>query len=117
MHEYPVTSEISYNDISDHFPAFNFYSMERNKRGKYTTVYRQKASSENINKWNRKLQNLNWEEVYTENDPCSAYGTFLNIIESRIQECLPLKKMINVVKHTKVIGYQKEFWYLADKNN
>ena len=27
MHEYPVTSGILYNDISDHFPVFNFYSM------------------------------------------------------------------------------------------
>ena len=40
MHEYPVTSGILYNDISDHFPVFNFYSMERSKREKYTTVYR-----------------------------------------------------------------------------
>ena len=54
MHEYPVTSGMLYNDISDHFPVFNFYSMERSKREKYTTVYRQKASSENINKLNIK---------------------------------------------------------------
>ena len=39
MHEYPVTSGILYNDISDHFPVFNFYSMERSKGEKYTTVY------------------------------------------------------------------------------
>ena len=93
MHEYPVTSRILYNDISDHFPVFNFYSMERSKREKYTTVYRQKASSENINKLNIKIQNLNWDEVYTDNDPCTAYDTFLNILESQIEECLPLKKI------------------------
>ena len=33
MHEYPVTSGILYNDISDHFPVFNFYSMEISKGG------------------------------------------------------------------------------------
>ncbi len=93
MHEYPVTSGILFKDISDHFPVFNFYSMERNKRGKYTTVHRLKASSENINKLNIKIQNLNWEEVYTDNDPCTAYDTFLNILESQIEECLPLKKI------------------------
>ena len=93
MHEYPVTSGILYNDISDHFPVFNFYSMERSKRVKYTTVYRRKASSENINKLNIKIQNLNWDEVYTDSDPCTAYGTFLNILESQIKECLPLKKL------------------------
>ena len=64
IHEYPVTSGILYNEISDHFPVFNFYSMERSKREKYTTVYRRKASSDNIKKLNIKLQNLNWEEVY-----------------------------------------------------
>ena len=63
MHEYPVTSGILYNDISDHFPVFNLYSMERSKREKFTTVYRRKASSENMNKLNIKIQNLNWEEV------------------------------------------------------
>ena len=52
MHEYPATSGICCNDISDHFPVFNFNSMERSKREKYTTVYRRKASSENINKLN-----------------------------------------------------------------
>ena len=93
MHEYPVTSGILYNDISDHFPVFNFYSMERSKREKYTTVYRRKASSENINKLNIKIQNLNWDEGYTDSDPCTAYDTFLNILESQIKECLPLKKI------------------------
>ena len=81
MHEYPVTSGILYNDISDHFPVFNFYSMERSKRGKYTTLYRRKASSENVDKLNIKIQNFNWDEVYTDNDPDTAYDTFLNILE------------------------------------
>ena len=93
MREYPVKSGILYNNISDHFPDFNFYSMEISKREKYTTVYRRKASSDNINTLNIKLENLNWEEVYTDNDPCTAYDTFLNILESQIKECLPLKKI------------------------
>ena len=93
IHEYPVTSGILYNDISDHFPVFNFYSMERSKREKYTTVYRRKASSENINKLNIKIQNLKWDEMYTDSDPCTAYDTFLNIFESQIKECLPQKKI------------------------
>ena len=67
--------------------------MERSKLEKYTTVYRRKASSENINKLNIKIQNLNWDEVYTDSDPCTAYDTFLNILESQIKECLPLKKI------------------------
>ena len=102
MYEYPVTSGILYNDISDHFPVFNFYSMERSKLEKYTTVHRLKASSENINKLNIKIQNLNWEEVYTDNDPCTAYDTFLNILESQIKECLPLKKI-------KIKAYKSEW--------
>ena len=38
MHEYPVTSGILYNDISDHFPVFNLYSMERSK-GENTRLF------------------------------------------------------------------------------
>ena len=49
------------------------------------TVYRRKASSENINKLNIKIQNFNWDEVYTDNDPCPAYDTFLNILESKLR--------------------------------
>ena len=67
--------------------------MERSKGEKYTTVYRRKTSSENINKLNIKIQKFNWDEVYTDNDPCTAYDTFLNILESQIKECLPLKKI------------------------
>ena len=81
--------------------------MERRKReNTQLAVYRRKASSENINTLNIKIQNLNWDELYTDNDPCTAYDTFLNILESQIEECLPLKKI--QLKHTKVIGYQKE---------
>ena len=31
--------------------------------------------------------------MYTDSDPCTAYDTFLNILESQIKECLPLKKI------------------------
>ena len=31
--------------------------------------------------------------MYTDNDPCTAYDTFLNILESQIKKCLPLKKV------------------------
>ena len=41
-------------------------------------------------------RNLNWDEVYTDSDPCTAYDTFLNILESqccnldhRRPHCLP----------------------------
>ena len=67
--------------------------LEEGVTGKILKFADDTKFSENINKLNIKIQNLNWDEVYTDNDPCTAYDTFLNILESQIEECLPLKKL------------------------
>ena len=38
-------------------------------------------------------QNANWDDVFVDENPDSAYDTFLSILTSLINKCLPLKKV------------------------
>ena len=46
----------------------------------------------NIEKLNTELKNANWDDVFVDENPDSAYDTFLSILTSLINKCLPLKK-------------------------
>ena len=50
------------------------------------------ASSANISKLKTQLQTSNWEEVYKDQNPCTSYDSFLEILNTQMNECLPLKK-------------------------
>ena len=39
------------------------------------------------------LKNANWDDVFGDENPYSAYDTFLSIMTSLINKCLPLKKV------------------------
>ena len=47
----------------------------------------------NIEKLNTELKNANWDDVFVDENPDSAYDTFLTILTSLINKCLPLKKV------------------------
>ena len=47
----------------------------------------------NIEKLNTELKNANWDDVFVDENPDSAYDTFLSILTSLINKCLPLKKV------------------------
>ena len=47
----------------------------------------------NIEKLNTELKNANWDDVFVDENPDSAYDTFLSILTSWINKCLPLKKV------------------------
>ena len=47
----------------------------------------------NIEKLNTELKNANWDDVFLDENPDSAYDTFLSILTSLINKCLPLKKV------------------------
>ena len=92
IHEYSIKSGILYNDISDHFPIFTFYELGVKRENEYKIVYKCMASSANISKLKTQLQTSNWEEVYKDQNPCTSYDTFLEILNTQINECLPWKK-------------------------
>ena len=39
------------------------------------------------------MKNANWDDVFVGENPDSAYDTFLSILTSLINKCLPLKKV------------------------
>ena len=49
-------------------------------------------TANNIEKLNTELKNANWDDVFVDENPDSAYDTFLSILTSLINKCLPLQK-------------------------
>ena len=47
----------------------------------------------NIENLNSELQIANWDVAFVDENPDSAYDTFLSILTSLINKCLPLKKV------------------------
>ena len=54
-------------------------------------------TAKNIEKLNTELKNANWDDVIIDENPDSAYDTFLSILKPLINKCLPLEK--NQTKH------------------
>ena len=50
-------------------------------------------TAKNIEKLNIELKNTKWDDVFIDENPDSAYDTFLSILTSLINKCLPLKKV------------------------
>ena len=82
-----------YNDISDHFPVFNLIQINSKITKKYAYIFKRMSTAKNIEKLNSELKNANWDDVFVDENPDSAYGTFLSILTSLINKCLPLKKV------------------------
>ena len=93
IHEYPIKSGILYDDISDHFPIFNFYNIGLTYYPKNKYIFKRANNANNIAKLNAKLKNANCEEVYNDTNPNSSYDTFIGLLNSHINECLPWKKI------------------------
>ena len=49
-------------------------------------------TAKNIEKLNSELKNANWDDVFVDENPDSAYDTFLSILTSLINKCLPNDK-------------------------
>ena len=50
-------------------------------------------TAKNIEKLNTELKNANWDDVIIDENPDSAYDTFLSILKLLINKCLPLEKI------------------------
>ena len=91
---YCINSGVLYNDISDHSPVFNLLQINSKITKKYAYIFRRMNTANNIEKLNTELNNANWEDdVFVDENPDSAYDTFLSILTSLINKCLPLKKV------------------------
>ena len=90
---YCIKSGVLYNDISDHFPVFNLIQINSKITKKYAYIFKRMNTANNIEKLNSELKNANWDDVFVDENPDSAYDTFLSILTSLINKCLPLKKV------------------------
>ena len=90
---YCITSGVLYNDISDHFPVCNLLQINSKITKKFAYIFRRMNTAKNIEKLNSELKNANWDDVFVDENPDSAYDTFLIILTSLINKCLPLKKV------------------------
>ena len=55
-------------------------------------IFKRMNTAQNIEKLNSELKNANWDDVFGDENPDSAYDTFLSILTSLINKCLPLIK-------------------------
>ena len=89
---YCMKSGVLYNDISDHFPVSNLLHIDSKITKKYEYIFKRTNTAKNIEKLNIELKNEKWDDVFIDENPDSAYDTFLSILTSLINKCLPLKK-------------------------
>ena len=79
---YCIKSGVLYNDISDHFPVFNLLQINSKNTKKYAYIFRRMNTANNIEKLNTELKNANWDDVFVDENPDTAYDTFLSILTS-----------------------------------
>ena len=89
---YCIKSGVLYNDISDNFPVFNVLKIYSKTTIKYEYIFKRMNTVKHIEKLNTELKNANWDDVFIDENPDSAYDTFLSILTQLINKCLPLKK-------------------------
>ena len=73
---YCIKSGVLYNDISDHFPVFNLLQINSKNTKKYAYIFRRMNTANNIEKLNTELKNANWDDVFVDENPDTAYDTF-----------------------------------------
>ena len=83
---------ILYTDISDHFPVFYICSKSYiNKRDQYTN--KRLFSSENVEKFNTKLQQIDWNVVVSSDNCQEAFSFFHKNFITLYEECFPVTRI------------------------
>ena len=77
---------VLYDDISDHFPVSNLLQIDSKTTKKYEYIVKRTNTAKNIEKLNIELKNAKWDEVFVDENPNSAYDTFLSILTSLINK-------------------------------
>ena len=80
-------------DIVQTCASFNLLQIDYKITEKYEYIFKRTNIAKNIEKLNIELKNSKWDDVFIDENPDSAYDTFLSILTSLINKCLPLKKV------------------------
>ena len=86
-------------DISDHSPGpqhlpnfVTHYEHSKNNEESKPCVFFRDKNEENESKFRDSLRNIDWQNIYNENDANIAYNSFLNKYFDIYNSCFPLKK-------------------------
>ena len=112
-----MKSGVLYNDISDHFPVVNLLQIDSKITKKYEYIFTRTNTAKNIEKLNIELKNAKWDDVFIDENPDSAYDTFLSILASLINKCLPLKKVKGKITDNSEWLTKGILIYCVQKNN
>ena len=95
-----VFTGILYTDISDHFPLFYIdYSNQSVTSKKH--IKRRMYSQANMLSFSDKIRDHDWTNVYSQNDPQTAYTCFFNDYRHMYDESFPSKTLIQGYKTRK----------------
>ena len=94
-----MLSRLLFTDISDHFPGAqhlpNFvihYEHSKNNEESKPFVFFRDKNKENESKFRDSLRNIDWQNIYNENDANITYNSFLNKYFDIYNSCFSLKK-------------------------
>ena len=95
-----MLSRLLFTDISDHFPGAqhlpNFvihYEHSKNNEESKPFVFFRDKNKENESKFRDSLRNIDWQNIYNENDANITYNSFLNKYFDIYNSCFLLKKV------------------------
>ena len=81
------------NDISDHLPVFLLVHLEQSKTlPNYRWISYREINPRNTAKFKDELNNINWFDLPSFNDPVQAYVRFLEKFTILCNKCFPLKR-------------------------
>jgi hypothetical protein len=87
---YNTINGILHTDISDHFPIFTL-CLDTETKDVMSTNKSRDFSHKNMNMWDKKVKEFNWNHILSISDCQSAFSYFHANIIAMFNECFPIK--------------------------
>ena len=88
-------SRIILSDISDHYPISMHVPIKCSKKGHY---FRRKITDDNLRRLQQGLIEVDWSYIYETEDINLGFDYFMDVINSKLNEYIPLHKYTNDYK-------------------
>lgn len=85
-------------NLSDHISQLLIIATKKITE-KNTYTYRRNLCQDNIRLFTSNLEKENWEQVFNETCPNSAFDIFLNILLYNFEQCFPVRRFLNKHKY------------------
>ena len=84
------------NDATDHLPIFLLSSKYTSKKENDNYLYLRKQNELSMEKFIHKLNQENWNSVYSEDNVNIAYSNFMEIFSKHCNENCPIQKILSM---------------------